>query len=446
MVIQMKKIKYYLAVFFGKLSSIGLKIARRNIPYYPGYVALKVCPEFLKMVKKPKIIIAVTGTNGKSTICALLKDSLEHLGLKVINNDGFNIDTGIAAMFLKQKGKIDVAILEIDEKTSGEIFESIIPNFLICTNLFRDSMKTNSSIDYVLSQIKKGIPKSTKLILNADDLFTVELGEGRQNIYFGIEQKNTKKDIPHRFCDLIYCPKCDTELLYHDQKYYHIGNVECPKCGYKNPKRDYNAKIDYKNQIIKINQYSFPLKITSIFNIYNYVAVISLLLELEFKEKEIKNAIENIHITESRFHETKVDKITIINHMAKGQNPVACSSVLKYVKEEKGNKCVLLMLDDVTDNRYSSETISWYYDTDFECLKDDSIKEIIIGGKRSQDLYVALLLFDVSKEKITCVSDEYDMPSKIKGENIDKIFLLHDITSFEQSKTIEEKIIREFSK
>ena len=102
MVIRMKRSKYFLAVFFGKLSAIGLKILKRNIPYYPGYVALKICPDFLKMVKKPKLIIAVTGTNGKSTICSLLKDSLENLGLKVINNNGFNIDTGIAAMFLKQ--------------------------------------------------------------------------------------------------------------------------------------------------------------------------------------------------------------------------------------------------------------------------------------------------------------------------------------------------------
>ena len=156
--------------------------------------------------------------------------------------------------------------------------------------------------------------------------------------------------------------------------------------------------------------------------------------------------MENSKITDSRFHETKLKNLTIINHMAKGQNPVACSSVLKYVKEEPGSKCVLLMLDDVTDNRYSSETIAWYYDTDFDCLNDSSIKEVIIGGKRSKDLYVALLLANVSKEKIVRVDNEYDMPSKINFQNITKIFLLHDITSYEQSMIIEEKIKREFSK
>ena len=442
----MKRSKYFLAVFFGKLSAIGLKILKRNIPYYPGYVALKICPDFLKMVKKPKLIIAVTGTNGKSTICSLLKDSLENLGLKVINNNGFNIDTGIAAMFLKQKKNSDVAILEVDEKTSGEIFESVVPNYLLCTNLFRDSMKTNSSIDYVLSLIQKGIPKETKLILNADDLFTVELGLGRENIYFGMEEQSGKEDSRHRFCDLIYCPKCGAELQFLDRKYYHIGNVKCPKCGLTNPKRDYNATIDEQKKILKINDHEFPLKVTSIFNIYNYIAVISLLLELGFKASEIQKVVENSKITDSRFHETKLKNLTIINHMAKGQNPVACSSVLKYVKEEPGSKCVLLMLDDVTDNRYSSETIAWYYDTDFDCLNDSSIKEVIIGGKRSKDLYVALLLANVSKEKIVRVDNEYDMPSKINFQNITKIFLLHDITSYEQSMVIEEKIKREFSK
>lgn len=445
MVIIMNKLKYLLAIFFGKLSGVLLKILNRNIPYYPGYIALKICPDFLKYVKKPKLIIAVTGTNGKSTICGLLKDCLENLGLNVINNNGFNIDTGIAAMFLKSKGHVDAAIIEVDEKTSGDIFLNVKPNYLICTNLFRDSMKTNSSIDYILEKIENGIPKDTKLILNADDLLTCQLAKRNNAIYFGIKE-NLGKNIEHRFCDLIYCPNCGKKLKFNDQKYYHIGNVSCPNCGLTNPNRDYIAAIDFYKQKLVINGNSFPLKVSSIFNIYNYIAVISTLLQIGYKAENISKCLEKIKITDSRFSEEKIGNITLINHMAKGQNPVACSSVLEYLKNEHGQKCVMLMLDDVTDNRYSSETVAWYYDTDFELLNDDSITSIIIGGKRCKDIFVRLLLAGIKKDIITIVENELDMAKYLKSKKFDKIFILHDLTSYEQSLVLKDKIIKELSK
>ena len=435
-----------MAVMAGKLSSFILKMLKRNIPYYPGYIALKVCPDFLKYVPKPKLIIAITGTNGKSTICGLLKDCLENLGLNVINNNGFNINTGIAAMFLKQKKVADVAILEIDEKTSGEIFKEIKPDYLLCTNLFRDSMKTNSTIDYVLSKIQNGIPKNTKLILNADDLITSELAKNHNAVYFGIKENFGKKNIEHRFCDLIYCPNCGSKLNYIDSKYYHIGNVLCPKCGLTNPTRDYVAAVDFYKKKLVINGNPFPLKVTSIFNIYNYIAVISILLELGYKSENICNCLEKVSIVDSRFSEEEVGKTILINHMAKGQNPVACSSVLEYVKNEHGQKCIMLMLDDVTDNRYSSETVSWYYDTDFELLNDENITSIIVGGKRNKDLYVRLLLAGINKEIISLVDDELNMASALKNKNFDKIFILHDLTSYEQSLILKEKIKKELNK
>ena len=47
---------------------------------------MSLCPDFLGMVEKPKIVIAITGTNGKTTVANLLLDCLENCGYKVINN------------------------------------------------------------------------------------------------------------------------------------------------------------------------------------------------------------------------------------------------------------------------------------------------------------------------------------------------------------------------
>ena len=433
----MKMFRYRLARFAGNFTALLLKLIKRRIPYYPGYIALKVCPNFLDYVKRPKVVIGVTGTNGKSTVCGILNDFFKSQGLQVLNNKGFNIKTGIVTMFLKQKGQADIALIEVDEKLSGEVFKSIEPDYYICTNLFRDSMKTNSTIDYIYQKIKEGIPAKTKMVLNADDLLVSTLGEERDHIYYGIKEKIPNHNTKLIFNDMIYCPKCGNKLEYKDTKYFHIGNVSCPECGFANPKRDYEAKVDYKTNelIIKYNKKtsSFPLKVTSIFNIYNYLAAISLILELGYDETKVIEFLKDMKLIESRYSIEKFGKYTLINHMSKGQNPVACSSVFEFAAYDEGKKCILLMLDDVMDRRDSSETISWYYDTNFELFTNDSIKQIIIGGTRSKDVYVRMLFAGVNPNIISVVEKEEDMASLIDFKEIDKIFILHDITLYDHS-------------
>jgi hypothetical protein len=42
------------------------RLLRRNATYFPGLLALKLCPDFMGRVGKPKKIIAVTGSNGEN--------------------------------------------------------------------------------------------------------------------------------------------------------------------------------------------------------------------------------------------------------------------------------------------------------------------------------------------------------------------------------------------
>ena len=61
----MGKLRFLFALWMAKLSVPALKITRHNGTDFPGTLALKLCPDFLKYVGRPKTIIAVTGTNGK---------------------------------------------------------------------------------------------------------------------------------------------------------------------------------------------------------------------------------------------------------------------------------------------------------------------------------------------------------------------------------------------
>ena len=72
----MGKLRYYIAFYISKIAIVALKILRRNATYMPGKIAIKICPEFLKYIDKPEKIIAVTGTNGKTTVCNIINDIL----------------------------------------------------------------------------------------------------------------------------------------------------------------------------------------------------------------------------------------------------------------------------------------------------------------------------------------------------------------------------------
>ena len=110
------------------------------------------------------------------------------------------------------------------------------------------------------------------------------------------------------------------------------------------------------------------------------------------------------------------------------------------IKKEKGNKAVILILDDLHDSIESSENISWHYDTDFEFLNDDSIKQIIVTGVRHLDTYVRLRLADIPKRKIEHMKDEIDATKKIKLKNIDSIYILYDVYTVHLRDKVKDKL------
>ncbi len=82
----MSRIRYFTALYAAKLFARLLKLLHRNGSHYPGVLALKICPDFLKQTAKPAHILGITGTNGKTTVTNLVSDALAHSGYPLISN------------------------------------------------------------------------------------------------------------------------------------------------------------------------------------------------------------------------------------------------------------------------------------------------------------------------------------------------------------------------
>ena len=449
-----KTLKYYLAFYLAKLSVVALKIIRRDATQFPGKLAITICPDFLKMIEKPKTIIAVTGTNGKTTVCNMIEDCLKANDYEFIDNQlGSNTNSGIASTFIKGanlsgKQKKDMAIFEIDERSAIRIYPFMTPTYLICTNLFRDSLMRNAHTEFISNILTSNIPKEPKLILNGDDLIVSNLAPENERVYFGINRLETDTDTCENIArDIIVCPKCDSKLEYDFVRYNHIGRAKCSKCDFKSPKIDYevtNINLENKTMLVKHEEQEeqYDLINNNIINIYNMLATITLLKELGLNKEQINPILKKQKIVDTRYSKEKVGNIEVITQLAKGMNPIACSRAFDYVRKESGNKAVFVLLDDLHEAANGSENIAWHYDTDFEFLNDDSIKQILTAGARYLDTKVRLEMADIPMEKVICQRDEVSLVDKLNIEGIDKIFILHDLYSIKMKEEIKDKVIK----
>lgn len=447
----MKKntVRFYVTITIVKIATKILKLLGRNATHLPGWMANKLCPDFLGHLEKPERLVYITGTNGKTTVSNLTAEVLKDNGYDYINNaSGSNVSEGVVSALLSKssffgKSRCKLAVLEVDERYSPLIYPYMPPDYLLCTNLFRDSYKRNAHTEFISGVLNSQIPKHTKLILNGEDLISNHLAMGNERRYFGIHCPDGHSSSDNIIKDIVACPNCGALLKYDYIRYNHIGRAHCPNCDFGSPEMDYSVeKIDYGNQrcLIKLpgGTYDFKLIGNNVTDIYNMIAAIALLSELGLEVSQIQKSFEKIKVVESRYYSEKVCGKELVISLAKGQNPIACSRICDFIRHETGTKAVVCMMDDCYDAKESSENIAWIFDIDFEFLNDASVKQIVLTGVRNADYHLRLLMAGIPEEKIVLCEKEEDAASYVEYAAVDKIYILHDIYSvqYENAKKV----------
>ena len=450
------KVRFYFALWASKCIKFFLRLFKKSASHFPGVVALKICPDFLKNVKKANLVIAVTVTNGKTTTTNLIADFFEDNGLSVATNRlGANIDTGVATTLsssvnIFNKTKKEVVVLELDERFSRYLLKAVRPDYVIVTNLFRDSLKRNAHPEYIFNILKENIPSSTKCILNANDLCSSRLGDTFSSVYFGMAKlKEDKEKKESLVMDYSTCTKCDTPLTFDSLKYHHIGICHCENCGFESKKADCVLKEIQENQIvvdIKGKEYTFPKISSVLFHLYNELAAITLFHELQFPYEKICEILKKHEVTDTRLKEEEKKGVKIVQMMAKGQSAISCTRTLDYVANNEEEKTIILLLDDYYDRQNSSEFIGWIYDVDFEYLKSPSVKQVFVGGPRCLDYKVRLLMAGIEREKTSFSKDELEIVKKIDFQKVKNIYILYDTSTYDLSCQVKKELLLKIEK
>lgn len=444
-------IRFLFTLWLVKAAVLVMKILGRRASYLPGSIAVKLYPDFLSGFTPPKEIIAITGTNGKTTVTNLLGDFFESQNLPFFYNSyGSNTVEGIAATYIHNSnlfGKLryDRAVLEVDERSALKVFKHVHPHWLVVTNLFRDSYPRNAHPDYIFNILEEALPNTTKLLLNSDDLISCFLKEddGNPRYFFSMDFLPEEREVSSRVKDVSNCPRCDHPLIKEFIRYNHIGRYNCENCGFKN----YDASIrliamDEKEVTLQIEdiRMNFPRVSENPVDSYNLLSVVSLLYYLGYDLEKVQEAFKKIHVVKSRYDKEQIGHFDLYRIMAKSMNPIASSRTFDYIRSLKGEIAVVFANPTILLGNRNSEQMAWLYDLDFEYLRGDNIKQLILCGKRYKDYEVCLRMHGIDPKKIYAVGEFDQVAGAVDLNLVDTVVVLNDTDTIDRAEKVRIEI------
>ena len=409
--------------FVGKLVGKGSSL--------PGKYALKICPDILSRVQLPPHIIAVTGSNGKTStvemIAAILRADGKHV---VYNEEGSNQIEGVTTLVLTHatlggKVKADVLLLESDERYAKFSFRFFHPTEFVITNLYRDQLTRNGHPEWVYDAILPALHPDTELILNADDPLSSCFAEGHDKVkWFGLDKCSISVDTPTGvYHDGAYCPICHAPMTYDYVHYPHIGAYRGTSCGHAKPATDYTATaVDLDSGTLTIdNAVDIHLAFRSIYNVYNILAAYAACRECGVGTETARSVINNYILKNGR-----MQKFTLGQHhgtllTSKHENSIAYDTNLRYVASAKADCAVLVIVDAVSRKYFTSET-SWLWDIDFGQLNRPHVKQVLLSGRYCNDLAERFSFTDV--KNWTVVPDIGEAAAQLAAQGGEDLYVV----------------------
>lgn len=388
-------LKNGLTIVFGKLMVKVLHLLGKDAGNFPGLVLWTLNKDCLKAFKVECPIIAVTGTNGKTSVTNYLNHIFESTNKKIITNkSGNNLDTGICSLLLdncdmRGRVKADYLVLETDESHVPVIYSKLKLETLVLLNFFRDQLDRNGEVETLILKVKKFLETfEGNVVLNADDPNVSRLGLANPNnkniYYYSVEKYEGATDEPYEVGEGKFCPNCGTELVYDYYQYSHIGKFHCPKCNFGNVTPAVTVKnVDLDVPSFDVEGETYKISHNSIYYVYNLAAVYTAASLYKFDKKVIHDTFENFEVNNGRLETFNVDGSELLVNLAK--NPVGANMTLRVMNEHKGEKELLFVLND---NLADGHDVSWIWDINFSIFKD--VTRVVTSGTRAYDIAIRI--------------------------------------------------------
>lgn len=397
--------KGFFTILITKIVIFALKVAKKNGGNLPGKIAYKLNRNMLKYFKINAQVIAVVGTNGKTTTNNTINSILKNANKKVIGNlQGNNMETGILSMLIDNSsltGKIDAdyITLEVDESYLPVVFKKLKLDTLVILDFFRDQLDRVGEVESLILKINEFLKTyNGNLVLNNDDPNVVRLGQANPDnnnvYYFSVDKYKFATEKMKEAGEGKFCPFCSTRLEYDYYQYAHIGKFKCPRCGYgENKIYKLITDVDLTSKTFKIADVLYKMQFNSIYSVYNFAGAITATSLYNIETEVVQDTIEKFVLNNGRQEKLIISDCETIINLAK--NPTGANVSLRLVNEDNDEKELLFVLND---NSADGTDVSWIYDIDFSKL--NNVKRIVTSGTRAYDIAICIKNSGVSPDII----------------------------------------------
>jgi UDP-N-acetylmuramyl tripeptide synthase len=310
----------------------------------PGRVLLALCPNAIELLSESRVVILVSGTNGKTSTTKELASQVRTVGTVVTSGSGSNLTRGVAGALMKDSV---FAVLEVDELHLPAVVAATNPALVLLLNLTRDQLHRMHEVKRVAArwhEMCKAADPSTAFIADVDDPFVNYAITGAASairVSFGGAAHG-------RHPDGAVCPSCGRYLDWNNGKYH------CD-CGLSNEYADHlydGGSAGYRNFVLA----SIAADLAGVHNALSNI-------ELRNDFRGMERATEKVFAgVKARLRLTK--------------NPASWTEALQGVT---GNNVILVLNAREVDGIDTS----WIWDVSYASLAG---KKVVVTGERGADL------------------------------------------------------------
>jgi UDP-N-acetylmuramyl tripeptide synthase len=383
----------------------------------PGKVLIRLEPDAISELSSRLVrgSVVISATTAKTTTAAMVAAVMARAGVPVVHNRaGANMAGGVASTLLgaaRGGGRIDgdLGLFEIDEFWLDRVAPQLEPRAILLGNLFRDQLDRYGELDTIADRwaaVVRGLERSTRLVLNADDPLIADLGRDAPHVsYFGVEDGSVAMPEMQHASDSKHCRRCGAAYVYDVVYLGHLGVYRCPSCGRERPAPSVAAEsisLDGTRGssfelVTPAGRSRVELPLPGLYNVYNALGAAALCVELEVPLAIVAAGLGDVRAAFGRAERIAIGDVEVQVLLIK--NPAGANEILRTLVLEPADLDLLAVLNDrVADGR----DVSWVWDADFEMLAG-RIRRVTCAGTRAAELAVRLKYAGVPADRLHVV-------------------------------------------
>jgi UDP-N-acetylmuramyl tripeptide synthase len=323
-----------------------------------GRVLLRLAPDAPEQLAAGRHLVLVSGTNGKSTVTAMVAAALATTAVTGSNTDGANTRAGLLAALAGSRARS--VVLETDEGWLPWAVRRLRPQTVLLLNLSRDQLHRHPEVRSLAASWRDCLALVPTVVANCDDpAITWAAGLAPHPVWVAGGQPWHD--------DSLVCPACGLLLRWQGVHW------SC-SCGLARP-----------NPSAPSGLHNVVLHLPGEVNRANAEVAITAAHRLGVPPRRALTAITGLAEVSGRYAEVSIAGRRVRLLLAK--NPASWQQALRMVCAD-AQPVVLAFNAEGVDGRDPS----WLYDVDFTPLRG---RPLAVTGRRATDLSVRLRIDEV---------------------------------------------------